>query len=257
MQNMRNMKIKILSILFFTGLSLLLQASPQEDFEKANKAYMAGFYENAASLYEKILESGMDAPDLYYNLGNAYFKMNDIPSAILNYERALKYDPGNEDYQYNLRVANSKIVDKIDVLPELFYKRWWNNLKIVLSPDGWALMALFSFVFIFISIAVFFLARSIQTRKFIFAAGLVLLFIHVISGIIALQTFREAKNQKTAIIFTPTLPVKSSPDESSIDLFVIHEGLKVTILDRIGEWHEIRIANGSKGWVEASHLKPV
>jgi len=257
MQNMRNMKIKILSILFFTGLSLFLQASPHEEFEKANKAYMAGFYENAASLYEKILESGMDAPDLYYNLGNAYFKMNDIPSAILNYERALKYDPGNEDYQYNLRVANSKIVDKIDVLPELFYIRWWNNLKISLSPDRWALMALISFAFIFISIALFFLARSIHTRKIIFTAGIILLIINLISGIIAWQTYREAKNQKTAIIFTPTLPVKSSPDESSIDLFVIHEGLKVTILDRIGEWHEIRIANGSKGWVKASHLKPV
>ena len=251
------MKLKTAIVIVLAGFYLTLSANPQADYEKANKAYMAGFYENAISIYERILENGVAAPDLYYNLGNAYFKIDDIPSAILNYERALKLDPGNEDYQYNLRVANNKIVDKIDILPELFYIRWWKGLKLLLSPDGWAKLALLTFTLIFVTVAVFLLSSRMWARKLIFSFGLLLLLINLISGIIAWQTYRDAKDQKTAIIFTPTLPVKSSPDESSIDLFVIHEGLKVTVIDKIGDWQEIRIANGSKGWIKTGHIKPI
>ncbi len=252
------MKAKIfLSLILIPAFSLSLLAGPQDDFDKANKAYSAGFYENAISLYEKIIADGSASPDIFYNLGNAYFKLDDIPSAILNYERALKWDPSNEDYQYNLKVANNKIVDKIDVLPELFYVRWWKSLKLWFSPDGWAKTALFTFALIFITVALFLLTSRMWMRKALFSFGILLILVNLISGIIAMQTYKEAKNQRTAIIFTPTVPVKSSPDESSIDLFVIHEGLKVTVIDEIGDWNEIRIANGSKGWIQSEHFKAI
>ncbi len=246
----------------FTGILMLLigyssMAQQHTEIDKANKAYMAGFYENAIVIYEKILETNLASPELYYNLGNAYFKTNNLPLAILNYERALKYNPGDEDIQFNLSVANSKIVDKIEVLPELFYIRWWKDLKLWFSPDAWAKNLIVLFSFLFILSAFFLLSRSAATRKVVFSTGLVFLIAFIISGIIAWQTYTESKKQNSAIIFTPTLPVKSSPDESSIDLFVIHEGLKVKILDKLGDWNEIRISNGSKGWVKSENLKAI
>jgi len=242
-------------LLLFTGFNV--SADEQTDIDKANKAYMAGFYENSISIYEKIISDGMVSPELYYNLGNAYFKNNNLPPAILNYERALKLSPGDEDIIYNLGVANSRIVDKIDVLPELFYLRWWKSMKTWFSPDGWTLMGIGSFSLLFVLAALFLLSRSVSGRKVFFATGVLILIINIISGIIAFQTYNESRLQNTAIVFTPTLPVKSSPDESSIDLFVIHEGLKVTIIDKLGDWNEIRIVNGSKGWVKATNLKPI
>lgn len=251
------MKLRLITGILLLAGSLMLQANPQTEIDKANKAYMAGFFENSISIYEKIISDGLASPELYYNLGNAYFKTNNLPNAILNYERALKNDPNNEDILFNLAVANSRIVDKIEILPELFYIRWWKALKSMLSPDAWAVAAIASFALLFVLIAAFLLTRTIYGRKILFVAGLLILFINIISDIIAWQAYVESKQQNAAIVFTPTLPVKSSPDESSIDLFVIHEGLKVRIIDKIGDWNEIRIANGSKGWVKTGELKPV
>jgi tetratricopeptide (TPR) repeat protein len=255
------MKMKI-KLSVTTGIIFLLfinigMAQQQAEIDKANKAYMAGFYENAITIYENILKEQVASPELYYNLGNAYFKTNDLPSAILNYERALKYNPGGEDILFNLSVANSKIVDKIDVLPELFYIRWWKGIKLWFSPDGWSIVLVALFSVLFVLAALFLLSRSATSRKIIFAGGLFLFMAFVLSGIIAWQTWNESRQHNTAIVFAPTLAVKSSPDDSSIDLFVIHEGLKVKILDEIGDWNEIRISNGSKGWVKSETLKPV
>lgn len=246
-----------LSILFCFSVGDVSAAAENEEFEKANKAYIAGFYENAIDLYENILQDGQESSKLYYNLGNAYFKNEQIPQAILNYERALMFDPSNEDYQYNLKVANAQIVDKIEVMPELFYLRWWSTLKQWFPPDTWIGIALTAFTFIFLSIALFLLSKQIIQRKIMFSAGVVFTVVAILSGTIAWQTYKSNESEKGAIVFAPTLPVKSSPDDSSIDLFVIHEGLKVQLIDKIGDWYEIRIANGSKGWVKAGNLEPL
>ncbi|PKP45293.1 MAG: hypothetical protein CVT94_18455, partial [Bacteroidetes bacterium HGW-Bacteroidetes-11] len=219
--------------------------------------YMAGFYGNAITIYEEILSSGFESPDLYYNLGNAYFKNEELPKAILNYERALKLNPGNEDYRFNLRFANDKLIDKIDALPELFYIIWWNSLKNKLSANNWAMLALVSFTLVFILLVAFLLSRTLLMKRTLFYTGVLLILLHILSGVLAWQTKTEAKQKQTAIVFAPNLPVKSSPDESSIDLFVIHEGLKVQIIDKIGEWNEIKIGNGSKGWVKSETLERI
>ena len=245
-------------LLFFLLISkLMLHADGQADFEKANKAYMAGFYENAIAIYEDILIGGQAAPELYYNLGNAYFKNDEISKAILNYERALKLSPGNEDFRHNLLIANNKRIDKMDTLPEIFYIRWWNTLKYERSTNQWARLSLISFTLIFIFVALFLLSRRAFFKRMIFYTGLLILLIHIFSGILAWQTYTESSQKNTAIVFAPTLPVKSSPDESSIDLFVIHEGLKVQIIDKIGDWNEIKIENGSKGWVKVETLERI
>lgn len=249
---------KIALLLIFTLLAVgYTMAEPQADIQKANKAYQEGFYENAISLYEKVIHQGYTSSELYYNLGNAYFKTDQMPSAILYYERARKLDPNNEDILYNLKIANSKIIDKIDQLPQLFYQRWWSNVKQLFSPDEWAVNTIV-LLFLFFAIAVIFLlATSIRVRKILLTSGFIILFVTVLAFIISIQTYNYANNKREAIVYTASLPVKSSPEESGIDLFVIHEGLKVQIIDELSGWKEIRIDNGSKGWVKTESLKAI
>lgn len=245
----------ILSFVLF--LSVIANADPQADITKANTAYQAGFYENAASLYEKVIKDGFSSSELYFNLGNAYFKAGDFPSSILNYERALKLDPTNEDIIYNLRVANNQIIDKIDQLPQIFYQRWWNDLKQLNSPDGWSYITVVSFFIFFLTLGWFLLSTSIRIRKFLLPTSLIIFFLTGIFFILASESYSKAKNHKEAIVFEATLPVKSSPEDSGIDLFVIHEGLKVQIIDELTGWKEIKIANGSKGWVKMGTIVPI
>ncbi len=235
----------------------LTYADSRATIEKANKAYQAGFYENAARLYEQVLEQGVVSSELYYNLGNAHYKTNEISKAILNYERALKLDPKNEDIQYNLRIANNQIVDKIDQLPLLFYIKWWQSLKQLYSPDGWVTIFFIFFTSFFALAVLFLLSTSIKLRKTLFPVGIILLFLVVLSFMISRQTYKEASGHQEAIVFVPSLPVKSSPEESGIDLFVIHEGLKVEIIDHLSGWNEIKIANGSKGWVRSETIEKI
>jgi len=247
------MKEKLL-LLILSFIVLTATADQQAVIQKANTAYQAGFYENAAKLYEQVIKDGYASSELYYNLGNAYFKADKFPSAILNYERALKLDPSNEDIIYNLKVANNQIIDKIDQLPKLFYERWWESLKQLLSPDAWAVTTIILFVVFFIVIAIFLLSTSVGLRRVLLISGLLLLFVTGIFFIFAYETSEEAREHREAIVFEPTLPVKSSPEETGIDLFVIHEGLKVQVIDELTGWREIRIANGSKGWVKSETL---
>ncbi len=251
------MKKSIFLLFLLTIILGPVSADPLSDISRANEFYKTGQYKQAVELYRKVMDMGYASPQLYYNLGNAYFKDNEIPSAILFYERALKLDPGNEDLIYNLKVANNQIIDKIDVLPRLFYQRWWDNLKQLLSPDTWSVVTLILFALFFIVLSGFLLSTSVKIRKALFSTAIILLIISAFSWLISFQTFHKALNRQEAIVFSASLPVKSSPEESGIDLFVIHEGLKVEILDQLSGWKEIRIANGSKGWVRSETITPI
>ncbi len=249
---------KIIFLLFLLiQMTASFAANLQLEITTANQLYKSGDYDSAIMHYKKVIDMGYASPELYYNLGNAYFKSDEIPSAILFYERALKLDPGNEDLNYNLRVANNQIIDKIDVLPLIFYERWWEDLKIKLSPDTWAIIAVVLFALFFIILTFFLLSTSIRIRKILLTTGLVLFLFAGIVFIISYETFHKALNRDEAIVFAASLPVKSSPEESGIDLFVIHEGLKVEIIDQLSGWKEIRIANGSKGWVRSETIAPI
>jgi len=223
----------------------------------ANKAYTDGLYTNALELYKQVLKDGYESADLYYNIGNVYYKMNDFTSAILYYERAKKLSPGNEDIDYNLKVANSKIADKIEPIPELFYRRWYTSLTRQFSADTWATAGIIGFIVSLILAAFYVISRMLFVRKLGFWLGIILLFLSVFCFLFAYQNYRTVKNQTDAIIFSPTVTIKSSPDDKSIDLFVLHEGTKVQLLDQIGTWFEIKIANGSVGWLPSSSVERI
>lgn len=224
---------------------------------KANKAYSAGSYSTAADLYKKVVAAGYEAPELYYNLGNTCFKMNDYAHAILWYERARRLDPGNEDVEFNLNVANTKISDKIEPLPVMFYKRWFNGFLQMFPVDTWAAIGIAMLIAGLLCGVLYLASQILVLRKIGFWCGFGLLFLAIVSLTMAWSSDSFTKSTSEAIVFAPTITVKSSPDDKSTDLFVVHEGTKVRLVDNINGWYEIRIANGSVGWLPVTALEKI
>jgi len=247
--------VLIPGLLFFC--TYLFAIDNQAVMAQANKAYADGMYNNALDLYKQVLKNGYESADLYYNIGNASFKMNDFTSAILYYEKAIKHDPGNPDYSFNLKIANGKISDKIEPIPELFYKRWYHSLVTQFSADVWAKVGVSIFILSLFCATLYFISRVLFIRKIGFWVGITLFLLSFFSLFFAYQEYQTLQNLDEAIIFAPTVTIKSSPDDKSIDLFVLHEGTKVQLIDQIGTWYEIRIANGSVGWLPLSSVERI
>ncbi len=243
----------LIYILALTGWTFA-QNPADEWFEQANAAYNSGNYDTAVVLYEKVLATDMESVPLYYNMGNTYYKMREYPMAIYCYEKALKLDPSNEEVQTNLAIANLAIVDKIEPVPQSFIVRWWRSLRALCSSDFWAWCSVASFALLLVCVFLFLRSRSIGLRKLGFFSGMVFMIVFGLSVVFAAQLKHAAATQDQAIIMTPTVTVKSSPSETSVDLFVLHEGSKVTILETSNGWNKIRIANGSVGWLEVDKM---
>lgn len=230
------------------------QNPADEWFDQANTAYNSGNYDDAVGLYQKILDTGMESVPVYYNMGNAYYKMSEYPMSIYYYEKALKLDPSNDDVRTNLEIANLAIVDKIEPVPQSFIVRWWRSLRAMCSSDRWAWWSVAAFALLLICAFMFFRSRRIGLRKLGFFMGIIFLVVFTLSVIFAAQFRHSANVQDQAIIMSPTVTVKSSPAQASVDLFVLHEGTKVTILQSSNGWNKVRIANGSIGWLEADKM---
>jgi len=241
-------KLIILFVIIFQGL--LTSASDNQDIiARANNAYTGNKFKEAIELYQQVIKNNFQSSELYYNLGNAYFKTNDYPSALLYYEKAKKLDPSDEKINFNINVANTKIIDKIEELPLPFYKRWWESFQQWFSVDNWGILSLIFLFAFFVSAAIYLIGNTVAIRKLFFWMGLLFFVSAVISGINAYSQYRNFQTAREGIVFEPTVNAKSSPDDNSQDIFVIHEGTKVKITDKVGAWIEIKIANGSDGWI--------
>lgn len=249
---------QIIGIVLMMCLSGYLYAGDEQLLiQKGNKAYSLENYQEAVQYFRNVTDRGLEAPELYYNLGNSYFKMNDFPAAILWYERAKRLDPSNEDIIFNLNVANTKISDKIEPLPEMFYQRWFRAVVQLASIDGWAKFGVILFIIGLFSGILYLASGILALRKIGFGVGIILIILALFSFLFSWSGYTRKQSTNEAIIFTPTITVKSSPDEKSTDLFVVHEGTKIILLDHIGNWYEIRIANGSVGWLPATVLEKI
>jgi len=217
--------------------------------KEANKAYNAGDFQKSVDLYEKIVKSGFSAGELYYNLGNAYYRIGDYKSAILNYERAKKILPNNDNIQINLEFCQKYVQDKIEAVPKFFLVNWIRSFLNLLSTKSWGIISIFTFIS-FLGLALLFLfSRTIAYRKLSFYFGLLSVFISIISFYASYKQNEVLTNHNTAIVFSSSASVKSSPNESGTVLFIIHEGLKVTIIDDSDGWKEIKLADGKVGWL--------
>jgi tetratricopeptide (TPR) repeat protein len=219
-------------------------------FTEANTTYRRGNYEAAAVLYESILNKGLKSGELYYNLGNCYFKTGETPKAILAYERARKFMPEDEDLAYNLRLSYSNTIDKIEPVPQLFYERWWAQLLHVFRPSHWAVLAVI-ILWLAAGLAGWYLyAGSIRARKYTFLGSGSLLALALFFFLFARSSHKQINLNDAAIVMEPTTIIRSSPDNRSTSLFMLHAGTKIEVVDELGGWKQIRIANGNSGWIK-------
>ena len=251
---MKNLVI-IICILLAGKIAVGQPAQQVSVMEQANQLYSSASYLEAVVQYESVIASGYESASLYFNLGNAYFKLNDIPSAVLFYEKAHKLDPTDEDIKFNLKLANSRIIDKMEPIPEFFLKSWWSDARDIFSSNQWAKLGLSGFILGLISVIMFIISSSVFIRKIAFWTAVLLISLMSLSFLFSISSYREFSKQSSGIIFTPTVTVKSSPTENSVDIFVIHEGTKVTITDSVESWSEVRLANGSVGWVKTDSFR--
>jgi len=224
---------------------------------EANNAYNQGLYDSALATYQKVLDKGYESGELYYNIGNSYYKNNDIASAILFYEKAQKLLPNDENIAYNLNIANSMIVDKIERVPMLFYERWWNFFYNMLDADTGAILTLILFTVFVFFLGWFIISKTRGRRKMSFYLGMIFLILTITSTSLTYQKYISGLTHNEAIVFDLSVTVKSSPTQNAVDLFVIHEGTKVKIIDRIDNWAEIKIKNGSIGWLPMKAVKEI
>lgn len=224
---------------------------------EGDSAYIRNDYAAAIQIYETLLQNG-EAAELYYNLGNSYYKVDNIAKAILNYERALLLQPGNVDIRANLEIARSKTIDKVTPVPELFFVAWTKSLINSMSVDAWAKLGIVFFILLLISLYLFFFSKQITWKKTGFISGLTFLAFIILSNIFASQQKDGLVNRNEAIILSPSVTVRSTPSESGTSLFILHEGCKIEIKDNsMREWKEIRLEDGKVGWLPASTIEVI
>ncbi len=225
-------------------------------FELGVEAYTDGRYEDALVHFSDI-EGRAEGFDLYYNLGNTYYKLNRIPESILYLERALKFNPAHEDASYNLRLANQRIADRIERIPRSNFAVWWEEFKHGTGPNVWAWIAVgFSLLTALLFVA-FILGRGAALRRFGFFGSIVALAFFFSALALAKDAYDFRYEERNAIIFADKVDVKSEPREVGTDVFVLHAGTRVELLRKEGEWYRIQIASGKRGWIKAETMQVI
>lgn len=246
--------ILILIILVITVDKAFSQEDRYEKFSKGVEYYSALNYEEALREWIGLYETGYRSATLNYNIANACFKMNNIPGALLFYERALLLKPADNSINYNLQIARSLVVDKFEEIPEFFLVKWYNFLSLLLSTNSWAAISIVSFVLFLILLSIYIYSSKYRLKVLGFWTAIIFLTVSVLSLTFTARNKSLVYDSRQAIIFAPSVNGKSSPDNSGTDLFVLHEGSKVSIEDTVGEWYEIKLSDGNKGWVPSNSL---
>ena len=240
--------MKKITLLLFLCSSLNMVAD-QPLFTKANTAYANDSITKAIALYDSILASERESSELYYNLGNCYYKNKDWANAIWYYEKSLQLT-NNEQAKENLALTKLKIIDRIEALPQLFYKKWWTSTQELLNTKHWQYLAILS-IFLALLFGTLNKLLNKNTKKYyiLFLTSALLLFL--ISG----SSYQNKIAKKEGIIFSSVVVVNSAPTSNSTELFTLHSGTKLEITDRIGDWIHIRITNGNSGWILQNSVK--
>jgi len=226
-------------------------------YDQAITEYQNNNFEESLELFERLIASGYSSYKLYYNAGNAAFKTGNIPEAILNYEKALLLRPFNEDAKYNLEIARTYTIDKLEVIPEVFLVRWFKLISLLLHTNTWSILSIACFALTLILLAVFLFSARYKLKKAAFIITVTLFVISLLSLSLALTNKYLTFNNINAIVFEPVVTGNSSPGTGGNELFVIHEGTKVEVNDKLGEWYEIKLSDGTVGWIPVNYVKKI
>ena len=232
------------------------QAGPADLWEEGVSAYSDGRFIDAATAWEGIIASGQESPEVFCNIGDAYFKQGNYPKAILNYERALKLDPSFSDARYNLEFAQGFVQDKIEAVPEFIMKTVCRKVCYTMGSDAWAVLFLVFLALTLACVLLFLLSSSTGRRRTGFWCGVAFLVLSLLCLDFSAWQKRDYKKADSAIVMSPVVSVKSSPSGGK-DLFIIHEGTKVRILDSVGTWQNISLADGRQGWIEGNSIEVI
>ncbi len=249
-------KNRLSFMLFFVMSLVSLQLSAQSK-KDADLVYQKGNYAQAARMYEGLLKRG-ESPTLYYNLGNSYFRLDNIPHAVLAYERALKLSPGDEDIRFNLQLTQSKTIDKLTPESEMFFVTWYKYLVNLLTVDQWAFIGIACLLLALLGLAIYLFVENDIVHKIARLCSPLLLFFFALASFLAWQQIVFLKSHNHAIVMSASAIVRKSPDNQAAEVFILHEGSKVRILDRgIRQWVEISLSDGRQGWIQSARLEEI
>jgi len=247
---------KILSIIIISIIiPFSLLANNEDAFDKGNELYNEANYEQAIQLYDSLLNNNIESAAIYYNIGNAYFKLDNVPKALLYFEKAKKIEPNNADIIYNIELANTRIADKIESVPEFFLRTLYVDIRNSLNEAQWTTVNI-GLLLVFLTFVIMFFTMN-NKRQLWLSMAVVFLILTFICGLIGYKSYKEKVNHNTAIVFTPTIDIKSAPDTKSSTIFILHQGTKVELLEKSSKWQKIRIASGSEGWLELDNLEKI
>jgi tetratricopeptide (TPR) repeat protein len=245
-------KIFLIATVLFTFFGLNAQS-----LQDANDLYKKGDFKQSAEIYESFLSQDLESSSLYFNLGNSYYKMNRVAPAILNYERALLLKPSDRDVKYNLRLSKTILKDKIEEIPVFFFNKWVENLVMFLNTDTWAILSISSFITVLLLMIFFFFSTSRRNKKLLFSASIVLFLFVIFANVCASSQRTRLSDRDFAIVFSPSVTLKGSPDESGTELFLLHEGTKVKIIENLGDWTNVQISDGNEGWIHKDAIRQI
>ena len=224
----------------------------------ADKAYQENDFASAIQQYEAILDDGQESAAIYYNLGNSYYKSENIAKSILNYERALLLNPSDGDTRFNLELAKSKTIDKVTPASEVFIVTWIRSLTNLMSEAAWAKLGIVSFILILAGFILYLFGNKLVLRKIGFIGAIVFVIVCICANLFADAQKEKLVVRTGAIVMSPTVTVRSTPNESGTELFVLHEGTKIFVEDNAMKgWKEIRLEDGNKGWVPTESIEVI
>lgn len=247
---------KIFILILFISCVVTAQTA-DELFSKANTLYKNGEYEKAISIYEQIENSDKISSELYYNLGNCYYKINKIAPTIYNYEKALKLSPNDNDIKNNLALAKRLTLDRIEVLPKTIIQQINENFLQKLSYNNWGILSIVFSILTAVLFLFFYFSVSSSKKRGLFTFSIISFVLLIVTTSVALNQFNRVKNTIEGIIFADEVDVQNEPTNNADEIFIIHEGLKVEIIDEVDEWKKIKLADGKIGWILSEKIKEI
>tara|TARA_B100000524_G_scaffold348473_2_gene253253 strand:- start:759 stop:1544 length:786 start_codon:yes stop_codon:yes gene_type:complete len=228
----------------------------KEKFDEANNLYNDSKYNKSIEIYNLILESGYESSELYFNLGNSYYKLNDLANSILFYEKSLKLNSTDSDVINNLKIANNSLIDDIAIVQQSFFNELLNNISNSLRYSSWGTLLIFlSFLFLLLFL-IYFFSNIPYVKRTTFTSMFLLIIIIVIVIKISLISYEKVYLQKYAIVFSTKIEIKSDPNEKSENLFNLHLGTKVEVIENFNDkWAKIKLVNGQEGWIKINEIK--